>query len=63
MRLAGALLDADGKPEGSLVVVEAESIEAATALLNADPFVAEGIFGSVEIRPWRLAYDHMSAKE
>jgi uncharacterized protein YciI len=62
LRLAGALLDAEGKPEGSLMVIEAESIEAATALFNADPFVKEGIFASTEIKPWRLAYDHMSPK-
>lgn len=62
LRLAGALLDADGTPEGSIVVVEAETLEAATALLNADPFVAEGIFDTIEIKPWRLAYDHMSPK-
>jgi uncharacterized protein YciI len=62
LRLAGALLDADGKPEGSLMVIEAETIEAATALFNADPFVAAGIFASTEIKPWRLAYDHMSPK-
>lgn len=62
LRLAGALLNAEGTPEGSLVVIEAETLEAATAIFNADPFVSEGIFGSIEIKPWRLAYDHMSAK-
>ena len=62
LRLAGALLDDAGTPEGSLVVVEAETIEAATAIFNADPFVSEGIFETVEIKPWRLAYDHMSPK-
>lgn len=62
LRLAGALLDSDGKPEGSLMVIEAETIEAATALFSADPFVKEGIFASIEIKPWRLAYDHMSPK-
>ncbi|MDB5614480.1 MAG: YciI family protein [Devosia sp.] len=62
LRLAGALLDADGKPEGSLMVIEAETIEAATELFNADPFVKHGIFASTEIKPWRLAYDHMSPK-
>lgn len=60
LRLAGALLNAEGTPEGSLVVIEAETLEAATAIFNADPFVSEGIFDSVEIKPWRLAYDHMS---
>ncbi|MET3927790.1 YciI family protein [Devosia sp. 2618] len=62
LRLAGALLDAGGTPEGSLVVVEAETLEAATAIFNADPFVDAGIFESIEIKPWRLAYDHMSPK-
>ena len=62
LRLAGALLDETGTPEGSLVVIEAESIEAAKAVFHADPFVSEGIFASVEIKPWRLAYDHMSPK-
>lgn len=62
LRLAGALLDAEGTPEGSLVVVEAETLEAATAIFNADPFVSEGIFETIEIKPWRLAYDHMSPK-
>lgn len=58
--LAGALLDEKGNPEGSLVVVEAETLEAATAIFHADPFVKQGIFEHVEIKPWRLAYDHMS---
>ena len=62
LRLAGALLDAEGTPEGSLMVVEAATLDAATTIFNADPFVTEGIFDSIEIKPWRLAYDHMSPK-
>jgi uncharacterized protein YciI len=62
LRLGGALLNAEGNAEGSLVVVEAETIEQAKAMLEADPFIAEGIFDSVEIKPWRIAFDHMSAK-
>jgi uncharacterized protein YciI len=62
LRLAGALLDESGSPEGSIVVIEAETIDEAKAVLNADPFVAQGVFESVEIKPWRLAYDHMSPK-
>ena len=58
--LAGALLDAEGKPEGSLMVIEAETIEAATAMFMADPFIKEGIFGSTEIKPWRLAINNMA---
>ncbi|UJW84264.1 YciI family protein [Devosia sp. SL43] len=56
--LAGALMGADGNPEGSLLVLEADTIEAATASFMADPFVAEGIFGSVEVKPWRVAINH-----
>ena len=56
--LAGALMGADGAPEGSLLVLEADTLEAATATLMADPFVAEGIFGSVEVKPWRVAFNH-----
>lgn len=55
---AGALMGPDGNPEGSLLVLEADSLEAATATLMADPFVAAGIFGSVEIKPWRIAFNH-----
>lgn len=62
LRLAGALLDEAGTPEGSIVVYEAETIEEATAFFNADPFVKEGIFASTEIKAWRLAFDHMSPK-
>lgn len=58
LTLAGALIGADGAPEGSLLVFEADSIEEATEKLMADPFIKEGIFGSVEIRPWRIAFNH-----
>ena len=56
--LAGALMGQDGNPEGSLLVLEADSLETAKAVLLADPFIAEGIFGSVEVRPWRVAFNH-----
>ena len=56
--LAGALLGDDGNPEGSLLILEAESLEAAKTAFLADPFVREGIFGSVEIKPWRVAINH-----
>ena len=55
---AGALMGEDGNPEGSLLVLEAETIEQARTSFLADPFVAEGIFGSTEIKPWRIAINH-----
>jgi uncharacterized protein YciI len=60
--LAGALLDANGAPEGSLMVLEAETIEAATAKFEADPFVKQGIFASYEIKPWRVAIDNTARR-
>jgi len=55
---AGPLLGPDGNPEGSLLLLEADSLEAATATLMADPFIKEGIFGSVEVKPLRIAFNH-----
>jgi len=50
---AGPFTEADGKTmNGSLVVVEAESREAAQQLADGDPFAKAGVFASVEIRPW-----------
>ncbi len=58
LTLAGALLNAEGAAEGSLIVYEADSLEAATAKLMVDPFIKEGIFGDVQIKPWRVAINH-----
>ena len=32
--------------------------QAATASFMADPFIEEGIFASVEVKPWRVAFNH-----
>jgi uncharacterized protein YciI len=44
IRHAGPLLDAAGRPLGSLVLFEAASLEEARALCARDPYVVEGIF-------------------
>ena len=38
---------------GSLIVVEAPSLQDARSLAEGDPFAKAGVFASVEIRPWR----------
>ena len=38
---------------GSLIVAEFESLEAATAWADADPYVTEGVFSSVLIKPFK----------
>lgn len=37
---------------GSLIVADFESAEAASAWINADPFVTEGIYGEISIKPF-----------
>jgi uncharacterized protein YciI len=53
---AGPFLKEDGKTMcGSLVVIEAPSMEAARQIAAGDPFARIGLFESVEIRPWLWA--------
>ena len=41
--------------QGSLVVVEFPSLEAAKAWAEADPYVAAGVYAAVEVYPFRKA--------
>ena len=53
LAFAGPFLKEDGKTMcGSLVVVEADTLDAAKAVAGADPFAKAGLFATVEIRPW-----------
>ena len=55
VKLAGPWLDeTDGGPLGSLLLVEAEDVQAARAFAAEDPYAKAGLFSSVEVRPWRL---------
>jgi len=55
IRMAGPLLDENGQPEGSLVILECDSQAAAEAFANADPYAKAGLFSSVSVKPWRLS--------
>lgn len=51
---AGPFTSEDGQVmTGSLIVLEAESLEAARAFSAGDPYVQAGLFSGVEIRPWK----------
>lgn len=54
VRLGGPFLDANGDMAGSMMIVEAESLEAAQAFHDADPYRLAGIFERSEVRPWRV---------
>lgn len=38
---------------GSLIVAEFESLDAARAWADADPYVAAGVYAQVDVRPFR----------
>lgn len=61
LKFAGPFLDAEGKSNGSLVVVKAESLEEAKAISAADPFAKAGLFASVDIRPWNWVFNNPEA--
>ncbi|MER8748127.1 YciI-like protein [Mesorhizobium sp. M1050] len=61
LAFAGPFLDAEGKPNGSLVVVEAPDMAGAQALSAADPYAKAGLFESVEIRPWNWTFNRPAA--
>lgn len=54
VRMAGPLLSDDGeKMAGSLLVLEMESLEAARAWADNDPYAKAGLFEISDVRPWR----------
>ena len=54
--LVGPVLDPEGKPCGSLLVVEAPDRAAAEAFAAGDPDAKAGLFEAVVIRPYRAVF-------
>ena len=52
VKIAGPFLD----KTGSLIVVEAESLAEVWALVARDPYVTEGIFNRVEVKPFAQVF-------
>lgn len=50
---AGPFLDAEGNPNGSLVIIEAADKAEAETIAARDPYAQAGLFASVEVRPWK----------
>ena len=61
---AGPFTEADGETmNGSLVVVEAASLEAARKIAAGDPFARAGLFASVDIRTWLWTINNPEEEE
>lgn len=57
LAFAGPFLDDDGKPNGSLVVVDVADLEGAKSLAENDPYAKAGLFESVDIKPWNWVFN------
>jgi uncharacterized protein len=51
-KAAGPFLGDDGKPVGTLAIIQADDLAGAKEIAEADPYAKAGLFLSVEIRPW-----------
>ena len=57
----GPTLEGEGDAmNGSLLIVQAESLEAVRAFVAADPYVEAGVYERVEIRAWRCGLGSMA---
>jgi uncharacterized protein YciI len=54
----GPLLDEDGKPKGSVLVIEAADETAARAAFAADPYALAGLFDATTVTPIRQVFGH-----
>ncbi|MFC3712260.1 YciI family protein [Sphingoaurantiacus capsulatus] len=54
--VAGPLLDLEGKPIGSLLIIDFAERKDAVAFAAADPYALAGLFASVAVTAWRKVY-------
>ena len=55
LMVAGPILDGDGKPMGSIIVIEAGSIEDAREFVASDPYTGIDLFEWQHVHPWSPA--------
>ncbi len=54
LKLAGPTTGPDGEtPNGSLIIFEDSSLEAAKEWIAGDPYAAADLFASVDVKPWK----------
>jgi uncharacterized protein YciI len=58
LKLAGPFLGDDGKPTGSLVVIEAADKTEAARIGSDDPYAKAGLFESVTIQGWNWTFNN-----
>jgi uncharacterized protein len=58
LKAGGPFLDDAGNPNGSLVVIEADTRAEAEAAAALDPYAKAGLFAHVEVRPWKWSLNN-----
>ena len=53
LKAAGPFTDDDGKPTGSLVIIDAKDRAEISGIAARDPYALAELFASVEIKPWK----------
>ena len=51
---AGGILDDEGKPKGSVLVLEFARRELLDGYLESEPYIQEGVWGRVEVEPMNV---------
>jgi len=52
----GPTLDAEGRPRGSLLLIDVKDQAAAEAFAAADPYAQAGLFQDTQIHPYRAVF-------
>ncbi|GAB3701764.1 YciI family protein [Spirosoma flavus] len=53
--LGGALLDPDGKMIGSMLLLEMETEDQLNEYLQSDPYIVQGVWEKIDVKPFRQA--------
>jgi uncharacterized protein YciI len=53
MKLGGPILDDNGDMAGSIIILDVADIEEARAFTQNDPYSKAGLFGSVDVLPFK----------
>lgn len=56
VRFGGPLIDADGNPCGSLVILETDDLQSARQVAETDPYLLEGVFEKVEVHETKAVF-------
>jgi hypothetical protein len=62
VKLGGPFLDASGNMAGSMLIFEAEDMDAAKAWCAKDPYAKAGLFKATELHPWKATVNFCEAK-